>query len=292
MTSLESLLSEYGVPIAPASHHHATSKFVQVDCPFCSPGTGRYRMGLHRVFLYASCWTCGKHDTLDTLELLTRGPRGELIELVQSLRRNREYIPDPDRPPGKLVLPAGLGPLKRIHRNYLSDRGFDPNQLERLWGLQGIGQSDPGTAWRVFIPAVYRGETVSWTSRKIVDGEPRYWNAREDQEKIPLKSILLGGDYVRNSVVIVEGYFGVARIGPGAVATMGVLVTRAQVSKLARIPHRWVCFDPDEPGQERAHWLCNQLKVYPGRTHNIVVDAEDPGECSRKEVALIRRVCL
>ena len=62
------LLNELHIPFKEqGEHHHATSRYVQIDCPWCSPGAGHFRMGIRRDGWKATCWVCGPHRVKDTL---------------------------------------------------------------------------------------------------------------------------------------------------------------------------------------------------------------------------------
>lgn len=256
------------------------------DCPQCSPGSGRFRLGIHPEWLTASCWSCGPVRLGDALASLT----GLSVRECLGQLRRMERLPQSERLPGKLVLPPH-GPLLRRHRNYLHGRGFDPDELTRLWDVRGIAYH-PRLAWRVLIPVSHRDKTVSWTTRATADGGKRYRSADTSQEAVPIKSIVYGGQYVRHAVVIVEGPTDAWRVGPGAVALLGVSYTRAQVAQLAAIPVRVVVFDNDSDGQRKAVQLCHELRAFPGKTENVMLDAADPGSASPREIKQLRRLYL
>lgn len=73
-------------------------------------------------------------------------------------------------------------------------------------------------------------------------------------------------------------------------ATLGVLVTSAQIARLARYPVRVVCFDNEAGAQRRALALCRELSVFAGTTQNVVLDAADPGSAPPAETRALRRL--
>jgi len=109
---------------------------------------------------------------------------------------------------------------------------------------------------------------------------------------VALKSVLYGVDYIRHAAVVVEGPADAWRVGPGAVATFGVVVTPDQLARLARFPVRVVCFDSDPPGRARAAKLVSALAPFPGKTYDVVLDAEDPGSATPKEIKKLRALFL
>ena len=271
-------------------HHHVSSAgFVGVDCPFCSPNSGRFRLGVRENLRSANCWTCGYHSARECLAELTGLTWQEIKAELGELGSEPDYEPIKR---GRLKLPDGVGPLLPPHRLYLKQRGFDADELVRVWGIEGIGIAAK-LSWRLFIPVHDRdGATVSWTTRTIwAGGEPRYKGAAANEEEVDRKSLLYGMGYVRHACVCCEGPSDVWRIGPGAVATMGVVVTRSQIALLAKVPVRAVCFDREPEAQRRATELCRQLEPFPGLTLNLKLErAKDPGEAAEDEVKEIRRV--
>lgn len=193
---------------------------------------------------------------------------------------------------GAYRAPRGLSGLLQAHRRYLRSRGFNPEELERLWRIQAIGLGGR-LRWRIFIPIYYKGEPVSWTTRSLSDEGTRYLSAKAEEEKVSHKKILYGLDYVRDRTIVSEGPFDVWAIGPGAVCTFGTAFKVQQEAIIGSIPVRYICYDGNEEAQKRAKKLCQHLAAFPGKTANIVLDAKDPAESRPKELrqlrALLRR---
>lgn len=286
--SLEDFLTQNNVEYHEhGGHHHATQGRLQVDCPFCSPKSGKFRMGLGVSYPVASCWTCGSFSLYKALIELTglsyntvKGVCKDFEDVLPVQLVNRR---------GKLELPDGICDLLPIHHKYLRGRCLDPDKLVRLWGIQGIGLS-ARFAWRILVPIKHFGEVVSWTTRSVSDDGKRYLSASPDQERISHKEILFGSDLARHAISIHEGPFDVFNIGPGATATCGVSYTRQQVSQMARFPIRIICFDNEPEAQNRARKLCEELSTLPGETTNVNLDADDPGSASKEEVRKFRRL--
>lgn len=284
--TLTEFLTHHDVPFRTGgSHHHVSAAWIGVDCPQCSPGSGRFRCGLHPEWLVATCWSCGKLRLGDVLAELTGLHPAECRRQLGRADRIVE-----ERPRGQLVLPPH-GPLLHRHRDYLTGRGFNVPELERLWDLKGIAYH-PRLAWRVLIPIRRRGKTTSWTTRATVDQGRRYVAAGAEEEAWPAKQTLYGAEYARHGVVIVEGPADAWRVGPGAVALLGVSYTRAQVTQLAAFPVRALVFDSDLDAQKRAEQLCHELQAFPGTTENVLLDSSDPGSASPKEIRRLRRLYL
>lgn len=283
MTFLE-ILKHYRIPYREAgTHHHVSHGWLGLDCPRCSPGTSKFRCGYNLARGYCYCWQCGYVPVLAVLAEVLGEPYDTVKKLVGGLTYNTRL------PAYKGVYnpPSGVGPLLPPHRAYLEERKLDVSTVESLWGVQGIGLH-PRLSWRLFIPITLRREPVSWTTRAIRDDPRRYWGADKREEAIPAKTLLYGDDWANMGVVVVEGPVDVWRIGPGAVATLGLGITKAQVRRLLQFPIRAICFDNDKQAQRRARTLCKALAAFPGETHRVQLDAKDAGSATESELNELR----
>lgn len=269
---------------------HVTQGWIGVRCVWCDNGKGNYGLGIRTDTGACRCWSCGNHSLAEALVLASGQPWPTVLALLKGMAPER--LKEPLRKQGKLALPQGIGPLLPCHRGYLKGRGFDPDELTATWGVQGIGLSSR-LSWRVFIPiALPDGTTASWTTRGLTNDPPRYVNAKPEEEAFPAKELLYGECLAFGAVVVVEGPTDAWRIGPGAVATLGVVYSSAQVRRIAAFPSRTVCFDAEPNAQARARRLCSLLSVFPGKTRLVELDAADPGSASKREIQLLRRTFL
>jgi hypothetical protein len=281
-------LEELSVPFD--SHGESslvTDGWVGVVCPWCGTGTDKKGLGIHLSSLACSCWKCGKHSAVDALAELTGRRWSEIKTLLGGAR-----MAEPGREhKGTLRVPQGIGPLLRAHRDYLTGRGFDPDELVGTWGIGGIGLA-PTHAWSIFVPIEHENRTVSWTTRTLSGQGKRWMTAPEECESVPAKSILYGERYSqgRSSTVVVEGCTSAWAVGPGVTATLGLGFTTAQVKRIAAFPVRWILFDQEREAQRRARQLCKELSSFPGKTGVIESDAADPGEASERELRQIRKL--
>ena len=262
--------------------------WIGMDCPWCRVKPGEKYLGINLQKGYANCWRCGPKRIPDILVMLAGIPLGEAITACGGIRPARATA----TPRGRCKPPLGVGPLSRVHREYLESRGFDVDQVVDLWGLQGIGLVGR-LKWRIFIPITRWGEMVSWTTRSVGSGSKRYHGASPDQESASPKSLLYGSDYARHAIVIVEGPADAWAIGPGAVATLGINVTPEQIAAAANYPVRVVCFDVEQEAQRRAGKLAGTLSLFPGQTHVVTLETgKDAASADPAEISEIRRAFL
>lgn len=295
MLEIVDLLDELGIDHRnPGEHHHATTGRVQVDCPWCSPGSSSFRLGIQTRYLTANCWTCGKHSLYETLiEIAGRSEASRIAGFLAACRTGSSTLHD-DRNaiPNVLRIPTGVVEVSSSvqHSEYLKSRRYNPDKISKLWGVKAIRQHHR-CPWSLFLPVRHKKKVVSWTTRFIGEGETRYINARPDEESLPIKSILYGMEHVRgHTITIVEGPTDVWRVGPGSVATFGTSVTEAQKMAISRFPVRIVCFDSETDAQRIARQLTDELSVFPGRTIRVELDAPDPGEAKPREIKALREM--
>lgn len=286
MTAQE-LFDQMGVEyLEGGGHHHARSGWLQLDCPICQ-SRGSYHLGYNLSTGHFSCW---RHGGSHPIAILTR--LGLPYADAKAFCDDKDLSPlqGPSRARKGLKEPPGHKPLHKAHRSYLIRRGFVPEEIERLWGIEGFGAAGR-FAWRLYIPIIWQEQKVSWTTRAIGDKvEQRYISASFEEESVNHKHICYGLDYCLHSVIVVEGPTDAWKIGPGAAALFGTAFSTAQVLKLARIPHRYICFDNSGPAQRHARKLAGELASFPGTTENIQIDAKDPGAASDRELKLLRKI--
>lgn len=272
----------------PGQHRHVSRGYVGIDCPDCSPGANKFKLGYNVAGKYATCWTCGKKDLAEALAKACGKPRAEIVPLCSGLSKLK--LEEVARVTGRYNPPKWRA-LEDCpaHRKYLEGRGYNWKEVERLWTVGGIGGGGGRYAYRLFIPVFFNSQPASWTTRAIGGSNLRYDSSPPERERLELKSLLYGHDYVRGACVVVEGPLDVWKIGPGAVATFGTAFTRQQVLKISKIPVRAVCFDSEGPAQAAADRLCAMLEAFPGETHRVTLESgKDAGDASAEEVRELR----
>lgn len=292
--TLRDILQRLGIEFAEHGESGQVSAgWVGIRCPHCAGNTGKFKCGINLRHLSVSCYTCGRHKLSDTLSRASGVSLRDVLPLLVGLiRSDDEWEPRTQRLTGTLKFPDGTGELLPVHRKYLEKRGFDPDECERLWGLKGIGAGGR-YQWRILLPVLRNAKPVSWQTRAIGQHtEPRYLAASPEDESVPLKHCLGGSQHARQSVVVCEGYFQAMRIGPGAVATMGVGYTEHQLLLIAQYPSRCICFDNEPQAQRRAHQLATDLSPFPGETLIANLSGPQPDSSPADEIRELRARCL
>jgi len=188
--------------------------------------------------------------------------------------------------------PPGMGPLGRPHLRYLEKRGFTPGDLVEEWGLEGTQHLSGPWSWRVVAPVKDReNHIVAYVGRSILqNGKPKYKMTDEEDILVDPKTLLYGIEKVQKKVLVVEGPADVWRMGPGAVALLGIDWKREQAAILRDIPERYIMLDPESLAQRRARRLAEWLGIFPGITEILTDLSTDPGGLSPQRALGIRKV--
>jgi len=280
------ILKDLNIATAPEGHEHTRPGWIQFDCPFCGKGTDKFHMGYSLSGGFTNCWRCGSHSAAAALVEITGLSFGEIKKLLKDVLP--ETIAEVKRK-GKLVVPMGVGRLLPAHKTYLKFRDLNYKKLERLWQIKGLGIAAE-LSWRIFIPVFFHGEVVSWTTRSIGDIDKRYIHANTQQESMNRNELLYGEDFCRHAIIICEGPVDVWKIGPGAIALLGLNYSQQQFQRILKYSLRAVCFDNEPEAQRRANMLVDDLSVFPGDTYNIQLDSDDAGCACEKELKRIRKL--
>jgi hypothetical protein len=279
------LLYEHKIDVKkPGEHHHATFGWASIDCPHCSPNWKKYRLGFEIDTGRCNCWGCGPKNVVAILSEICGIHASEVMSALRHLRAPKPFL---DKHRHNLKTPDGISDLLPQHENYLRSRGFDPDEISKIWGIKGIGLASK-CQWRIYIPILDEyGRQVSWTTRSIGNHPLKYISAKASEEAVSLKEVLYGAHLARNAVVVVEGPTDAWAVGPGAVATCGVVVTAAQLAAISFYPLRVICLDRD--AEDRAEKLFRDLGDCPGTTEVVcLTTGEDAAEADPEEIKELR----
>lgn len=265
--------------------------WIGLVCPYCGRDTGKHGLGVNLKSLACKCWKCGSHQLSAALATIAGVPRRDVISLLVGIDERAQNGDDwrSTKPAGTYKPPSGTGELLPAHRKYLLGRGYDPDECSEVWGIRGIGADGGRYRWRVFVPVMLNGAPVSWQTRAVgKDVEPRYLAADPEDESVPLKHCLGGEQHARHSIAVVEGFFQALRIGPGAVATLGLGYSEAQLLRIAQYPQRVIVFDNEPEAQRRARKLADDLAPFAGDTFVACLSGPQPDSSPEEEIRELR----
>lgn len=128
---------------------------------------------------------------------------------------------------------VGFDSLEPKHHafKYLANRGFDPVELTKLYGIGWCSNRNDVMCYnRIIIPIYQKGKLVSWQARVTYDKEkhktPKYYFAKNSKKSNYLYNLDLARGF--KTGIIVEGVTDVWRVGACAVATLGAHISDKQ----------------------------------------------------------------
>ena len=279
---------EFNIPYLPeGGHHHCHEGWIQTHCPFCTDGTYGWHLGFSIEHGNINCWRCGSHSIYKYLSIILKNKKITVKQALNLYSQKSIYIP-------KVKKPRRRKPKKppymeeffsKAHKRYLKQRRFNPTNLIKEWNLKATKGLSGKWSWRIIAP-IYNSFwiTVGYTGRAVhLDIKPKWkMSNNKDMSEDP-KKLLYGIEKVSDRVLIVEGVGDVWRMGPGAVATLGIDWKVEQAFQLKNIPYRFIMFDSEIQAQKKAKELANWLAPFSGETEIISGLNTDPGNMSQKE---------
>jgi hypothetical protein len=289
MNDIEEYLDSLGIETAGSEHHHVRGGWIGLDCPECSPMSGSFRLGIELSTGRTNCWNCGIIYGPKAIAAAANRRYGEVKDAWNQVFKDAHLRVEDFVQHDGIYDPPKTKPLAKSHRKYLRRRGFEPESIERIWDISGIGPAAE-YAYSIFIPILdIFGRPVSWTTRSLDDSGMRYCSSPPDREAAPLKSQLYGVHLAGHAIIVHEGPTDCWATGPGAIGTLGIAYTSVQLAKIAKFPVRTICFDSSPDAQKRAEAICKQLKAHPGITRNVHLESgEDPATAEKAELEELR----
>lgn len=283
--NIEQLLRDHAIPHMTEGHKHCTEGWVNVNCPFC-PGSQDFHLGISTGAPATHCWRCGKHPITQALSRLLNLPVPEVKKVMERYGGAKGVYKRTTEPKVSIhpfKWPRPYSNLNNQGKKYLANRKFDPERLEKEWGLLQTGPvsflDEISYSHRILIPIYWNGEIVSFQGRDITDKSDRkYLACPMKREKIHHKTIVYGRqDRWKDTLIVVEGVTDVWRLGKQAVATFGIEFKMEQVLCLKEASNRFfIIFDDEPQAQAQARELSIKLKAL-GKQVYIETIKGDPG---------------
>lgn len=234
---------DHHIPFVTEGHKQCRKGWIQIICPFCY---GKWCMGYQESRESFVCYKCGFHKRIEVFSRLLRISEYETKKVLKTYYEfhpslTHKHIKGIERPDityqklNSVTLPIGTQKIGKRHCEYLKNRNFDPEQIEKEWGIKGTNNVGP-YKFRIIAPIYFNHQLVSYQGRDITGKSVmKYKACPKSLEKVHHKDILYGIDNAKSTrVVVVEGITDVWRLGYGAVATFGIKYKQSQVKLLSQ----------------------------------------------------------
>lgn len=290
LMDIEQLYRDFNIPHETEGHKHCRPGWVNTICPFCTGNEGLH-LGYDTNGNKFVCWRCGGKYAPKVISILANVTYAKAFELLNQYGAVSYKRKEPKKAIRAKIfkLPSNSTKLQLNHRTYLEKRTFDPDKLEKEWGLLGTGPlaklDKLNYKHRIIIPFYWGSKMVSFDSRDITDkAKNKYMACAEAREHIGHKQILYGlQDKWSGTGICVEGPSDVWRFGNKSFATSGIKYTSKQVRIMANTFKRVaVCYDDDPQAIIQAEKLVSELKFRGVDAFRVAIIG-DPGAMSQKE---------
>lgn len=291
---------DYDIPFADedAGHKHCRPGWIQIECPFCSGNPG-WHLGYNYIDDFYRCWRCGWHSKDEVISKLLKCTRIDTFKII------KQYKGKIDRPEKALQIqeigtaefkyPTMMkDELRELHVQYLENRGFDPDLMQKQWNLKSTTFIAPldkiDYKWRIIAPIKFQGQDVSFHSRDITGKSPfKYLACPKKYEIVHHRNLVYGIDHVKkDSVIVTEGIFDAWRIGYGAVATFGVEFSFAQINLLSKFKKIFILYDSDSAGEHKAQELIAMLRLKTKAERIYLPYGKDPADLKQDDADSLR----
>ena len=274
-----------------------------VSCPFCNDRRQRLWVN-HRFAEYRWLAVCynetrcmdgpfGKENRKELYDIIFEGATRVVLPVTQGIETDPGKPLDPVGLPGEILFMNEL-PENHQARQYLELRGYDPLELERLYGIgfcvKVFDRSHYPLTNRIFIPILMNGNIVGWQGRYVGDPDwktssvQKYFNLRGMSKKDMLYNFDVAK--TQDMVVIVEGAADVWRVGPKAVGIMGSDLSEQQAGMIRQAwAGKPVAVFLDKDASDKSEGIAKKLFPYFGKkVFPVVTGHKDPGSMTNDEI--------
>jgi len=295
MYDLERLFDDHDIEYW-AKGKNVSKGWTNIQCPFCNDKSNHLGVNIN-TGIY-SCWKCSSSGELSFLisELLSieeykskkliKKYREDFIEV----KKEKRVISNTE-----LILPKeATNILPEKHRKYLIERGFDPDYIQKKYGIMAcdiLGDYK----FRIIIPIFFKGKLVNFAAKAIDDSANlKIKNCPNEKVVIQRDSLLYNIDNIKNrKAIIVEGFTDVWKMGDCAVATMGTKFTNAQIQLLSSVCDSvFIMFDSkskDENAPIQAEKIAHKLYGLIKHVEIVFLPEGDPGDLTDKQAKQIKK---
>ncbi|MFA5049213.1 MAG: CHC2 zinc finger domain-containing protein [Patescibacteria group bacterium] len=288
--NLMEYLNDKNIPYS-TTGKNVSSGWIGTACPWC--GDTSNHLGINLDTKVFSCWRCGEKGNF--VKLVMELESLSFKEAMKQINQYGHFFTE--LKPKSIIRSQSIeetfSPVFDWHKDYLTGRGFDADQIIQKYKLQS-GRLTSDYAHRLVIPYFVKGKMVTFTSRDVTGkAKYKYKHLSVSKSIIPTKEALFNIDSVKNSCIVCEGCLDVFRIGDGSVALGGVNYTKKQLIQLMQFKRLFILFDPEDHAQVLAKKLGLEISSINPSVEIIKIKLDkDPGDLTEQEAKELRRELL
>jgi hypothetical protein len=226
----------------------STNGWYTCDCFICGK---KGKFAVNFTYLIAKCWTgCFNGFIIDAIRMYHGINYFECLELIDSQPEQLMRIPsiiNAAARNAKIKLPNGYHPILEGSgslavraRDYLTNRGFDLNKMDRL-GVGYVDIEDPNPLenyfGRIIVPLKRDGVLMYFLGRTFIDDYMRYKNPSKEICGVGKSELFFGEEnlYLNKAVFLTEGWACAATMG-NAISMQGSVFSVIQRNNIIKSP--------------------------------------------------------
>lgn len=283
--NLVEYLDDHNIPYT-TTGKNVSSGWIGLACPFC--GDTSNHLGVNLSSKVFSCWRCGEKGgfiklAMELEDLSFKEVKAQIGKYGHFFLHKQERIQAHE-------IVESFEPVCDWHKDYLRERGFDPDYLIKKYKLKSA-RITSDFAHRIIIPYFIKGRMVTFTSRDVTEkAKFKYKHFPVFKSIVPPKETLFNIDSVKSTCIVCEGCMDVFRIGDGCVALAGTSYTRKQLLQLMQFKRIFLLFDPEENAQRLAQKLALELSSVCSSVEILKLNLDrDPGDMTETEAREVRK---
>lgn len=291
MFDTKQFLDDYDIPYS-TSGKNTTRGWVQMHCFFRDCDDTSQHMGVHIGSGTYHCWICDRKGPAEIMALkLLNISLKRAEDICKKYRDEFVFIKEERKKNLLRVETKGFTNLKQMHKDYLIERNFDPDYLQRKYKIGGFGTVGR-FPYRIGIPVYINGKIVNMTARDVTGLQERYLSLRDEEATINIKECIYNFDNLQENgnILIVEGCFDAWRIGGSTCSLFGTSKSYSQILKiLSKSPRNvFILFDKGK-AQVLAKKLAYSFSPFVKHVENLEIeDIKDPAELKDDDALMLR----
>ena len=294
MIQILDLLEDIGIT-PKTSGKNVSLGWTEIKCPFPDCDDPSQHLGINLQTGAFHCWVCGEKGNITKLiKTILDTNYSEARKTIEKFSDDIIYVPqekDPNSyPRGHNIMPKEASyNLPQLHRNYLIDRNFDPDQIQKDYKIMSCYEIG-NYAYRIIIPVIIDGMIVNFTARDVTGlQDNKYKNCPNLTAILHMKECLYNVDFIKDKVIICEGVMDVWRIGKGSIATMGVEYTTTQLAMLSRKQPKEIYILYDSGAIKNAEKLASAVSTFCSKVEILELEKGDPADMTTEEATKLRK---
>lgn len=225
------------------------------DCPRCGKEN---KFGVNLGTNRTNCFVCGENMKPIKIIMMYEGVEtyAEVMVVLGSFEGMEYYVDnsvnrmqikeDATLPEGFKLLSFGRSVLAKAARNYMTQRGFNIEELSRA----GFGYCTVGKYYGyIIMPFYLKGKLIYFNARRFLSNGPKYNNPNSEDFGIGKSILLYNSDclWLYDKVFIVESLLNARTLGDNATAMGGKKASEYQINLFIKSPVKRfiIILDPD-----------------------------------------------